>query len=235
MYKRQIAYKAILEVYKNKTRSMINLVIAGKLIETTPGHLFRLSQGAWRPASELKVGDTVITSNGIKSTVESTEIVEYDEDIDIYKDVYKRQVLGYEAWKRFGRQVVGKNTGIKILVPHFVREYEGKGSLLKYIKDNISSQFKKKPDLDYAHFNLKGTRLGFNGYKNGLYDVTLDNKSIKGHITEETLRKFLMQSVIGKVPTRYSVGTVFDVSNKMCIRDRYNYTSTKNYCRQMFT
>lgn len=122
-------------------------------------------------------------------------------------------VLGYEAWKRFGRQVVGKNTGIKILVPHFVREYEGKGSLLKYIKDNISSQFKKKPDLDYAHFNLKGTRLGFNGYKNGLYDVTLDNKSIKGHITEETLRKFLMQSVIGKVPTRYSVGIVFDVSN----------------------
>ena len=84
MYKRQIAYKAILEVYKNKTRSMINLVIAGKLIETTPGHLFRLSQGAWRPASELKVGDTVITSNGTEETVESTEEIEYDEDIDVY-------------------------------------------------------------------------------------------------------------------------------------------------------
>ena len=73
-----------MEVYKNKTSSMINLVIAGKLIETTPGHLFRLSQGAWRPASELKVGDTVITSDGTEATVESTEKIDYDEDIDIY-------------------------------------------------------------------------------------------------------------------------------------------------------
>ncbi|MBU5317666.1 HINT domain-containing protein [Clostridium bornimense] len=55
-----------------------------KIIETTPGHLFRLSQGAWRPASELNVGDTVITSNGTEATVESTEEIEYDEDIDIY-------------------------------------------------------------------------------------------------------------------------------------------------------
>lgn len=122
-------------------------------------------------------------------------------------------VCGYEAWKNFGRQVKKGATGIKIFAPVFAKEYGGKGSLLASIKKSCNQQFKKDPQLEYATYRLGQSKLSFNMYKNGLFDVKINDEVKMPHITSDEMRKFIDQAVIGKVPTYYNAITVFDVSD----------------------
>lgn len=122
-------------------------------------------------------------------------------------------VCGYESWKNLGRQVKQGAVGIKVFAPVFAKEYGGKGSLLASIKKSCNEQFKKDPNLEYATYRLGQSKLSFNMYKNGLFDVKINDEVKMPHITSEEMRKFLDQSVIGKVPTYYNPVTVFDVSD----------------------
>lgn len=122
-------------------------------------------------------------------------------------------VCGYEAWKNYGRQVKKGAVGIKIFAPLFAKEYGGKGSLLASIKKSCNAQLKKDPQLEYATYHLGQSKLSFNMYKNGLFDVKINDQVKMPHITYDEMRKFIDQSVIGKVPTYYNAVTVFDVSD----------------------
>lgn len=122
-------------------------------------------------------------------------------------------VSGYEAWKEYGRQVKKGAKGIKILAPSFVKEYGAKGSLLTSIKKSCSEQFKKDNNLEYATFLLGQSKLSFIMYKNGLFDVKVGDDVRMAHITSDEMRKFLDQSVIGKIPAYYNAITVFDVAD----------------------
>lgn len=122
-------------------------------------------------------------------------------------------VCGYESWKNFGRQVKQGAQSIKVLAPVFAKEFGGKGSLLASIKKNCNEQLKKNPSLEYANYRLGQSKLSFNMYKNGLFDVKINDEVKMAHITSDDMRKFLDQSVIGKVPTYYNAVPVFDVSD----------------------
>ncbi len=122
-------------------------------------------------------------------------------------------LMGYEGWKKYGRQVSGKNVAYVITAPNFVNEYAGKGSLLKAIKKNFEKQFSENKSLEYATFKLGVTGLSFYGYKNGLIDIVMHDNVIRGKQTEETIRKFLDTEVIGKMPNGYSSFFVYDVKN----------------------
>lgn len=80
----EISYKPVVNVFKKETKEFVNLIVGGKLIETTPGHLFRLANGEWRAASELKAGDKILDSAEGYKIVESVEKVVYDESRPIY-------------------------------------------------------------------------------------------------------------------------------------------------------
>lgn len=122
-------------------------------------------------------------------------------------------VCGYETWKNYGRQVKQGAVGIKILAPAFARDYAGKGSLFVAIKKSCTDQLKKDATKEFATYRLGQSNLTFNMYKNGLFDVKVNDKVIMAHITAEETRKFIDRSVIGKVPTYYNVVTVFDISD----------------------
>lgn len=122
-------------------------------------------------------------------------------------------VCGYETWKSYGRQVKKDAKSIKIFAPLYAKEYKGKGSLFNVIKKECQKQFKKDKNTEYASYRLGQSRLSFNMYKNGLWDVKLDNKTIAPHVTDDEVKKFIDQSVIGKVATYYKVVSVFDIAD----------------------
>ena len=108
-------------------------------------------------------------------------------------------VCGYESWKKFGRQVKKDVHGLKIFAPEYAKDYHGKGSLFASIKKSCNAQFKKDPNLEFATFHLGNSKMFFNMYKNGLFDVKINDEVKMPHITSDEMRKFLDQSVIGKV------------------------------------
>lgn len=122
-------------------------------------------------------------------------------------------VCGYEAWKSYGRQVKQGAVGIKVLAPAFAKDYSGKGSLFAALKKNCAEQLKKDSTKEFAVYRLGQSNLTFNMYKNGLFDVKINDKAVMSHITPEETRKFIDQSVIGKVPMYYNAVTVFDISD----------------------
>lgn len=121
-------------------------------------------------------------------------------------------LMGYEAWKQYGRKVTGKNVAYVITAPNYINEFKGKGSLLKIIKGSINKQLKNQ-NIEYGVFKLGNTDIRFLGYRNGLYDIMIKDKVIYGKMTEEKLRKFLDNEVIGKVPNGFSSTLVYDVKN----------------------
>lgn len=122
-------------------------------------------------------------------------------------------VCGYEAWKSYGRQVKQGAVGIKILAPAFAKDYSGKGSLFAALKKNCTEQLKKDNAKEFAVYRLGQSNLTFNMYKNGLFDVKINDKAVMSHATPEVTRKFIDQSVIGKVPMYYNAVTVFDIAD----------------------
>lgn len=165
--------------------------------------------------------------NGIKETLDSDKFANWcQKQGKLYMNNYSFRnamltyiqktdasyVMGYEAWKNFGRQVNKGAKGIKVLAPTLVNE-STKGGLLSAIKKLCIAQIKKDPSLEYATFKLGQTKMSFNMYKNGLFDVKINDDVKMAHITSDELRKFLDKYVIGKIPAYYNAITVFDVKD----------------------
>lgn len=165
--------------------------------------------------------------NGIKDTLDSDRFANWcQKQGKLYMNNYSFRnamltyiqkpdasyVMGYEAWKNFGRQVNKGAKGIKVLAPTLVNE-STKGGLLAAIKKLCISQMKKDPSLEYATFKLGQTKMSFNMYKNGLFDVKINDDVKMAHITSDEIRKFLDKYVIGKIPAYYNAITVFDVKD----------------------
>ncbi|WP_297430328.1 polymorphic toxin-type HINT domain-containing protein [Clostridium sp.] len=80
----EISYKPVLYVYKKHTSNFVNITIEGKLIETTPTHIFMLDDGDWRAAENLQIGNKITASDGYDKTIESIELIQYNECREIY-------------------------------------------------------------------------------------------------------------------------------------------------------
>lgn len=125
-------------------------------------------------------------------------------------------LMGYEGWKQFGRQVKGENVAYLISAPNYVKEYNGKGTIIKAMEKKFNEDFKKKGSIPYSDFTLGKTGLVFRGYGqkgNYLVDICVNNKTIAGKQTMENIRKYLDNSVIGKMINGYSNTLVYDVKN----------------------
>lgn len=125
-------------------------------------------------------------------------------------------LMGYEAWKDYGRQVSGKNVAYSIYAPNYVTEYNGKGTIIRAMEKKFNSDFAKDSNIPYSEFALGKTGLVFRGYGtkgNYLVDVCLKDTTILGKQTIEDVRKYLDNDVIGKMVSGYSVTYVYDVKN----------------------
>lgn len=120
---------------------------------------------------------------------------------------------GYETWKYYGRQVKKGAKSIKIFAPLYAKDFNGRGSLFNYIKKTNNQKFEKNANLEYASYRLGKSNIYFNLYKNGLWDVNINSKTIMAHVTDDDVKKFIDRSVIGKIPTYYKVVPVFDISD----------------------
>lgn len=138
-------------------------------------------------------------------------------------------VQGFEAWKEFGRQVKAGSKGISIIAPVFVQENKGKGSLFMAIDNNCNKQLKENEALEYATFKLAETGLTFNRYKNGLYDVATNGRTVKAHVTQDEIKRFLQNNVINKIPAYYTVRAVFDVADTT---DKEPFLWVKSYNKE---
>ncbi len=122
-------------------------------------------------------------------------------------------VCGYETWKSFGRQVKQGAKGIRVFSPVFIKEYGEKGSLFSTISKSCNEQLKKDSSLEYANYRLWQSKLSFNMYRNGLFDIKVNDEVKTPHVTSDEVRRFLDRSVIGKVPAYYDVVNVFDIND----------------------
>lgn len=121
-------------------------------------------------------------------------------------------VMGYEAWKDFGRAVQKGAKGVKILMP--VMAYEKKeGGLYQNIISALNDQLKKDPDLSMATHRLFSSQIEFTMNKANMIGLKIAGK--EKHIFEnhEQLKKFITKNILGKVPMYFTVGTVFDAKD----------------------
>lgn len=122
-------------------------------------------------------------------------------------------VNGYEGWKEYGRQVKEGAKSIKIIAPVYAKEFRGPGSLFNLIKKECKKQFENNKNVEFASYRLGKGKMSFNMYKNGLWDVKYDGKTIRPHITDDEMKSFIKTGVIGKIPTYYTAVSVFDIKD----------------------
>jgi len=122
-------------------------------------------------------------------------------------------VMGYEAWKEYGRNVKQGAKGIKILIPNMASE-KTKGSLFGTIKRKLSEQLINNPSASHVSYRLGQSRLEFTMNRaNHLIGVKIDGKERGTFSSDEEFKRYIDRGVLGKVPMYYSVGTVFDVKD----------------------
>lgn len=122
-------------------------------------------------------------------------------------------VMGYEKWKEFGRNVAQGAQGAKIFIPIIASE-KYKGSLYGNIKNSLNSQLAKDPSLTDASYRLGTSNLEFTMNRaNHLIGFKANGKEMRIFASDEEARRFIDRAIIGKVPTGYNVGTVFDVKD----------------------
>ncbi|MBD5402956.1 hypothetical protein HDR58_09210 [bacterium] len=122
-------------------------------------------------------------------------------------------VMGYEKWKEFGRNVVQGAQGAKIFIPVMASE-KYKGSLYGIIKNNLNSQLSNDPSLTDASYRLGTSNLEFSMNRaNHLVGLKVNGVEQRIFASDEEARRFIDRAIIGKVPTGYNVGTVFDAKD----------------------
>lgn len=119
--------------------------------------------------------------------------------------------MGYEQWKEYGRNVAQGAKGIKIFVP--IIAYEKKdGDLWKMIKGNLQKQMNENPSISQATYRVGLSKLEVTMNRNNLFGLKIDGKEL-GIRSENDMKNFIKNNVIGKVPMYFSVGTVFDAKD----------------------
>lgn len=119
--------------------------------------------------------------------------------------------MGYEQWKEYGRNVAQGAKGIKIFVP--IIAYEKKdGDLWKMIKGNLQKQMNENLSISQATYRVGLSKLEVTMNRNNLFGLKIDGKEL-GIRSENDMKNFIKNNVIGKVPMYFSVGTVFDAKD----------------------
>lgn len=119
--------------------------------------------------------------------------------------------MGYEQWKEYGRNVAQGAKGIKIFVP--IIAYEKKdGDLWKMIKGNLQKQMNENPSISQATYRVGLSKLEVTMNRNNLFGLKIDGKEL-GIRSENDMKNFIKNNVIGKVPMYFSIGTVFDAKD----------------------
>ena len=140
-------------------------------------------------------------------------------------------VKGYEQWKDYGRQVNKGETGMKVMLP--VKAYEKRqGDFLRYVKDSLNRQLENNKSEEVATHNLDisgATKVTLNRNVPGSYGLVINGKN-RGIFTEEQLGKFIRDHVLNKLVQRYSVGTVFDISQ--CSTPEYLWLKQGNFKKE---
>lgn len=122
-------------------------------------------------------------------------------------------VMGYEKWKDFGRNVKQGAVGAKVFVPLMANE-KFKGALFRSIKSNLSDQLSKDPSLEVASYTLGSSNLEFT-MNRANHAIGFKVKDVEQQIfgSDDEVKRFIDRAIIGKVPTGFTVGTVFDAKD----------------------
>ena len=73
------AYKTVLHLFRNESKDWTGITVNDKEIVSTPGHKYYLPlTKQWVSAKDLKVGDTVLLSNGQLAKVQKIRSIHYD-------------------------------------------------------------------------------------------------------------------------------------------------------------
>ena len=124
-------------------------------------------------------------------------------------------VLGYEAWKEYGRNVAQGATGIKILMPVLAKQKQ-QGEYWGKIKYELLKQLDNNPTEPYARYRV-GTGDKYCEFtmqrSNGLVGFQAKGKERGIFNSEEEARKFVDRCIVGKYAVSYTMGTVFDVKD----------------------
>lgn len=122
-------------------------------------------------------------------------------------------VMGYEKWKDFGRNVKQGAQGAKIFIPLMASE-KYKGGLFRSIKSNLTDQLSKDPSLTEASYRLGTSNLEFTMNRaNRLIGFKVNGKEQQIFGSDDEAKRFIDRAIIGKVPTGFTVGTVFDAKD----------------------
>ena len=122
-------------------------------------------------------------------------------------------VMGYEKWKDYGRNVMQGATGAKVFVPLMANE-KFKGALFRSIKSNLSDQLAKDSSLAVASYRLGSSNLEFT-MNRANHAIGFKVKGVEQQIfgSDDEVKRFIDRAIIGKVPTGFTVGTVFDAKD----------------------
>ena len=76
--------KKVISTTINKVNRLIELDIDGEMIQCTETHPFQVKDKGWVDACNLKPGDVVYTKNWGTATVQSVNLPEFDEPVEVY-------------------------------------------------------------------------------------------------------------------------------------------------------
>ena len=76
--------KKVISTTINKVNRLIELDIDGEMIQCTETHPFQVKDKGWVDACNLKPGDVVYTKNWGTATVQSVNLLEFDEPVEVY-------------------------------------------------------------------------------------------------------------------------------------------------------
>jgi hypothetical protein len=126
-----------------------------------------------------------------------------------------REVMGFETWKQYGRQVRpltdkeradGAHIGINIWKPVMY-----KGGTSPKVISTLNSMRRDEGGVAHYRIGTNGAEFTYNG---SLYGYVHDGREIL-KLTKDELRGFIDKNIVGKIPERYVVQPVFDVRDTM--------------------
>ncbi len=121
-------------------------------------------------------------------------------------------VMGFEAWKEYGRSVKKGAKAIKIFAPSFAYEKK-EGQLFNSIKAALKKDIKTKGRAEYASYRLGQSNFIFTMQHNGLYSLMISGKSVARFTGDEDLKRFIKSNILGKVPVYFRSSNIFDIKD----------------------
>lgn len=117
-------------------------------------------------------------------------------------------VCSANEWKKFGRMINSGEKALKIYCPIILNDKES-GKLWGQIKRDIKNSFDKEKGFGTAR--IGSTDMTITGF-NGIYDIKIGNKVLASHLTEDLVKRWIENEVVGKTVIGFKMGNVFDIS-----------------------